>query len=574
MCQGTLRSAVRWSVGLVLAWSALVLPAAATTIVYRTDAELVALSDRIVRGRVVGVRAEPIPGGGVRTVTRIAVLEDPNGASEPIVEIAELGGALATGGMWVPGAARFVIGQHVLVCSRNGERHAADRRDGVLRVHRRWRRRRGRSLTRLPGDYALVGAPANGVAAAGRSTAFRRTVSAVKGVAATEPMSAAAVAALVGRRPRPPGPRPPGGRAVLPPRRRHPLAAKWTTASRSPGTATRTGRRPLTGADTDEQMQVAMTAWTAPPAASITLAFGGTRADSGPATSSTARRSTAASASSPSATRAISCRRGRLAIGGGCYSFETSVASGQTFNSFTNAYVIFNDSAAIAGYTTTPNFTRVLTHEIGHGIGLGHSDGRRRHHVSVVLQRQLAGAARCSAWTTRTASPSSIPEGRARLHLHRGADEPERRGRSSTGTLTVTASSSTCAWTATSGAVLGRPSRAGRRATAAGPSATASAANTSPTAADGGPDGGRPERDPHPGGGPCQFTVSPTTVAFRRGWRFRRDHRERVGGRMRLDRDQRRRLHHRHERRHRRGHRPGGLRGGPQHRRQPRARAR
>ena len=47
--------------------------------------------------------------------------------------------------------------------------------------------------------------------------------------------------------------------------------------------------------------------------------------------------------------------------------------NGQTFSSISNGYVVFNQTASLgASYRVAPNFTRVLTHEIGHAIGLGH----------------------------------------------------------------------------------------------------------------------------------------------------------------------------------------------------------
>ena len=65
---------------------------------------------------------------------------------------------------------------------------------------------------------------------------------------------------------------------------------------------------------------------------------------------------------------------GVLAIGGGCASSSTHVVNGTIFNPFTHGLVVLNDDAALEGYRTAPNITRILEHEVGHGIGLGHTD--------------------------------------------------------------------------------------------------------------------------------------------------------------------------------------------------------
>ena len=63
-------------------------PAVASTILYRTDAELVALSERVVHGRVLSQRTErPLADGPIFTVTTLAVLEDLTGVAGDTVDV-------------------------------------------------------------------------------------------------------------------------------------------------------------------------------------------------------------------------------------------------------------------------------------------------------------------------------------------------------------------------------------------------------------------------------------------------------------------------------------------------------
>ena len=67
---------------------------------------------------------------------------------------------------------------------------------------------------------------------------------------------------------------------------------------------------------------------------------------------------------------------GTLAIGGGNGFLGTGgTVNGNTFNGFSRAYVIFADGLT-GQYRQSLGFSRVLEHEIGHAIGLGHSPTR------------------------------------------------------------------------------------------------------------------------------------------------------------------------------------------------------
>ena len=107
---------------LLASFSVLAQPIWASTVIYRTDAQLVALSERVVHGRVIGQRtARGGPGGrNIYTVTTIQIIEDLTGIDAATVDVWELGGRIADEELYVGGAVRFSLGQEVLVCLERG----------------------------------------------------------------------------------------------------------------------------------------------------------------------------------------------------------------------------------------------------------------------------------------------------------------------------------------------------------------------------------------------------------------------------------------------------------------------
>jgi hypothetical protein len=133
---------------------------------------------------------------------------------------------------------------------------------------------------------------------------------------------------------------------------------------------------PIQGADTDTEIRTALAAWTDPPTATITLAFGGTRDVPIQVTAGEDPYCSAGNLGVGLITFGDPLNElpvGVLAIGGGCGTAETHVVSGQAFQAFTHGLVVLNDDAAMEGYRTPPNITRILEHEVGHAIGLGHT---------------------------------------------------------------------------------------------------------------------------------------------------------------------------------------------------------
>src|SRR5689334_6583316 len=97
-------------------------PADASTVPYRTDGDLVALSSRVVHGRVLSVTTERAENHRIYTVTRLAVIEDLTGVDESVVEIRELGGRVGDDEMFVAGMPGYAAGQEVLLFLDRGPR--------------------------------------------------------------------------------------------------------------------------------------------------------------------------------------------------------------------------------------------------------------------------------------------------------------------------------------------------------------------------------------------------------------------------------------------------------------------
>ena len=97
-------------------------PVRASTVIFRTDAQLVALSERVVHGRVVGQRTTRGGPQGLRiyTVTTLQIIEDLTGVDGDTIEVWELGGVLGGEFLYVGGAVEYRLGEEVLVCLERG----------------------------------------------------------------------------------------------------------------------------------------------------------------------------------------------------------------------------------------------------------------------------------------------------------------------------------------------------------------------------------------------------------------------------------------------------------------------
>ena len=388
------------------------------------------------------------------------MIEDLTGVDDAVIDVRELGGRWGSDELWIPGAPQFLPGAEVVVMLERGPggwRTVALSFSAFSVVNAG---PLASGVQRFVSNADVVDEPAES-----RRTRtldeLRRVVSAIKGVAPVRPSAQARA-------------EPDRGGSVSEPFTLLGGGMRWRQADS--GTSVfwyRNADRPhpLTSGDVDAEIATSLAAWTNPATASLILAHGGTRSASG---------STDVFCTSVTAGLGLisfedpegDIQSGVLAIGGGCASGPITTVNGQNFSSFSHGFVVFNDAASLgSSYKVAPNFTRVLTHEIGHGIGLGHPCGGSGPSCTTALQANVMYPSCC--YSTMPLPPNIGPDDLAGLEFiypqgstppppppprRRRARSPRARRAASYGpgggsaSIAVTASGSSCAWTATSGA--------------------------------------------------------------------------------------------------------------------------
>jgi Viral BACON domain len=356
-------------------------PVAASTVLYRTDAELIAQSARVVHARVLGQRnARGGPQGRrIYTVTTLSVIEDFTGFSGDTIEVWELGGTIGDEMTYVAGAAEYRLGEEVLVCLERGPL-------GL------------RSVALNFSKFDVV----RGADGEARLVRNVHEISVVGGAAAMRERSLAEfrqlAAQVIGR---------PSRRSALPQgASASPLtsvAQPFTKIVGEPGWRWRradfgqpvivykntSAPPPLITGDAVTEIQQALAAWTNPTTASIILQYGGTALEAFPDGdwSTIPDDSVLITFEDPEDSLASNV----LAIGGGSISTTPGsggTVGGVTYEGFVQGLVVFQNASALPpSFRQSLDFSRVVEHEIGHTIGFGHTqtDGSVPNPTSSIM---------------------------------------------------------------------------------------------------------------------------------------------------------------------------------------------
>lgn len=358
----------RCAASLVIALSAIAAAprtASATVFVAPSDAELTRASHVIATGTVTRIRSVvTADGASIRTFITLDVGEVLKGRlRRRTVTIGEPGGQVGALRQWIHGTPEFALGERVLLfLQRRGDGTLATTNLGLGKY-----RIAGGTLgvaERTVDAHVIGGAQRDVRSLKAMTSAIRREVSAqpVEYIDAVEEPAEAYDDTLphefVSRF------------TFLGP-------GRWNEADSGQTVAylvDEFGEPAIGPSESVDAVAQAMAAWNDVPTARISLAVGGTvpaRVMACDGVSQIVFDDPYDDVPDPSGCSGI------LALGGFCgNSSRKTTVNGVEFIAITEANITFNNGFSSCGFWNKANITEVLTHEIGHSIGLGHSSER------------------------------------------------------------------------------------------------------------------------------------------------------------------------------------------------------
>ncbi len=365
-------SAVR-AIALTLAIAGGARAAHATTFVAMSERTLARAADAIVLGRVARIESVAGRDGAINTLVAIEIERAYKGRPGDLVVLRQPGGQVGDTTMWIAGSPRFVVGDRDLL-------FLSAQRDGTART-----------TAFALGQYRVV---ADGA----RVPMAARTLSeAVIGGSRARRLSLARLERIIRR-----AVAADRGRAVAPlvtvpdevtapglARETHdaftlmdrPLGRWHEPDVGQPVVYQTAGSDPALGTDASlGALDAAFAAWTNVPGANIVLTRGGAT-DPAPLLCDGASQ-IVFNDPFDEMSKPVSCS-GVLALGGYCTSAQTDEVSGRTFYRITEGNITMNNGFGGCGFWNQTNVAEVLTHELGHTIGIGHSseDDNERNPV-------------------------------------------------------------------------------------------------------------------------------------------------------------------------------------------------